>query len=75
MANAINTNESKTMSSKTIFEWTVGNVLAGAKFFKVYQLPSGTVQVWLYGCEALNGAEPMLSGTIEDARNFWKANH
>jgi len=69
------TTKGETMKSEIIFEWTVGNVMAGAKFYKVIKRASGAVQVWLYGCEALNGAEPMMSGTIEDARAFWKANH
>lgn len=65
----------ETMKSKVVFEWTVGDIMIGAKLYKVIKRASGVVQVWLYGCEALNGAEPMISGTIEDARAFWKANH
>ena len=69
------TNGNKTMKNEIIFEWTVGNVLSGAKFYKVVKRASGSVQVWLYGAAALNQAEPMMCGTIEDARAFWKANH
>ena len=63
------------MKSEIIFEWTVGKVSLGARYYKVIKRPCGTVQVWLYGVQALNMAEPMISGTIEDARSFWKANH